>query len=187
MGNQPPGGSLVNAVVEGDVLKVRDELASSKVDVNGIRDADGKALLELAVAGRNAAVAQCLLVAGANPQIVNQFQNTPLHTAAGTGEADLIELLLQYNASPNVMNIDGMTPLDCCLHWQKTQPAQASNWKQVRAIQLIKERGGYAAKFSAEPMAVTSAIPFAQSHVVPVVAAAPQHEQQQVGAIPVKY
>ena len=184
MGNRTPGRSLVNAVEEGDVGKVRSELASLTVDINEVRDSDGNALLELAVAKRNAAVVQCLLSAGANPNIVNAFQNTPLHTAAGAGEDQLIRLLLQFQASPNVMNVDGMTPLDCVLHWQKTLPAQASNRNQVMAIQLIKDRGGYAAKFSAEPMAVTSAIPVAQSHVVPVAEAAPG---KQLGAMPVKY
>jgi len=184
MGNRAPRLGLTRAVAEGDETTVRNELASLKIDINDVRNEDGKTLLEIAVAHKRVRIVECLLQAGANPQVVNRYQNTPLHTAAGMGEVYLIEVLLKYNASPNIVNVDGMTPLDCCIHWQKTQPAQASNENQNRAEELLRSRGGYAAKFSTVPMAVTDANPVTQAVPVPVKS---NGQVETATAVPVKY
>ena len=52
-----------------------------------------------------------LLVAGADPNISDNFGNTPLHKAADKHNADLTRLLLAFGADPNISDNFGNTPL----------------------------------------------------------------------------
>lgn len=44
-------------------------------------------------------------------EAVNQFINTPLHTASMAGNVDCVRLLLEAGADVNAQNMDGSTPL----------------------------------------------------------------------------
>ena len=66
----------------------------------------------------------------------NSEGRTPLHTAAGEGNADLVELLLSHGASENAIDCCNNTPLDVCLLWCKDEPARD------RAAAVIRRWGG---------------------------------------------
>ncbi|KAL1645521.1 hypothetical protein SLS58_003830 [Diplodia intermedia] len=56
-------------------------------------------------------VVEALLVRGADVSSCKPNGSTALHCAAETGNCKSTQLLLLYNANPNVLDIDGMTPL----------------------------------------------------------------------------
>ena len=63
------------------------------------------------------AVAEFLLQNGANPDSTNDAGDTPLHKAAYTGRSELVNLLLKYKASVQIVNGEGlrasqMAPVD---------------------------------------------------------------------------
>lgn len=54
-----------------------------------------------------------LLSCGGDPNFVHQEKGTsPLHVAAGAGQASQVELLLVYGADPGAMDSFGKTPID---------------------------------------------------------------------------
>jgi ankyrin repeat protein len=78
---------------------------------------DGYPLLGLAVYFGRKETAQALLQAGANPNTssANQFKLRPIHSAAAHRDAEtsleLVRLLLNFDADPNVTQAGGWTPL----------------------------------------------------------------------------
>lgn len=52
-----------------------------------------------------------LLSKKANVNVPDRFNNTPLQTAAGSNNAELVKLLLMHGAHPNTVNNRGQTPL----------------------------------------------------------------------------
>jgi hypothetical protein len=48
---------------------------------------------------------------GVSPDTSNSFGLTSLHIAASTGNVEIIDILMEYNANSNVSCIDGWTPL----------------------------------------------------------------------------
>ena len=67
-------------------------------------------LLKAASEGHEACVRK-LLAAGADPNIANNYGNTPLHGAAHTVHEACVATLLAAGADPNVVNVNGDTPL----------------------------------------------------------------------------
>ncbi|XP_036176948.1 oxysterol-binding protein-related protein 1 isoform X2 [Myotis myotis] len=67
----------------------------------------GWAPLHLACYFGHRQVAQALLKAGAEVNVLNDMGDTPLHRAAFTGRKELVMLLLEYNADPTVVNGSG--------------------------------------------------------------------------------
>ncbi|KAJ6248399.1 ankyrin repeat and protein kinase domain-containing protein [Anaeramoeba flamelloides] len=54
-----------------------------------------------------------LLDHGADPNILNNHKQSPLHFAAIEGKLDLLELLLRKNANPNLRNGQNELPIEC--------------------------------------------------------------------------
>lgn len=59
-------------------------------------------------------IAKLLLDFGANPDIFDKNQDTPLHHASKKGNFDLVKLLLTNKADNRVKNLRSQTALDCC-------------------------------------------------------------------------
>lgn len=57
------------------------------------------------------AMAECLLSNGADPNVAQQGEWTPLHQAAAHGQVEMVRLLLKYDANAKTTNEDGETPL----------------------------------------------------------------------------
>lgn len=89
---------------------VFDILLEAGADIN-LKDGSQRTPLMIAVKSeyRSAFFAQRLLENGANPNIVDNFRNSPLHYAAMAGRLDMMDLLLKYGATESP-NARGLTP-----------------------------------------------------------------------------
>jgi len=56
-------------------------------------------------------IAIMLLENGADPDATDHFESTPLHRAAAKGNLKMVQILLQHNASVNIQDSEGNTPL----------------------------------------------------------------------------
>uniref|UniRef100_A0A8D2PFT1 Proteasome 26S subunit, non-ATPase 10 n=1 Tax=Zosterops lateralis melanops TaxID=1220523 RepID=A0A8D2PFT1_ZOSLA len=60
------------------------------------------------------AIAIMLLENGANPDATDHFESTPLHRAAAKGNLKMVQILVQHNATVDIRDSEGNTPLVCC-------------------------------------------------------------------------
>lgn len=56
-------------------------------------------------------IALLLLEKGADPNVTDKLQSTPLHRVSTMGNVRLIQLLLKQSASTNIQDSQGNTPL----------------------------------------------------------------------------
>jgi ankyrin repeat protein len=64
-----------------------------------------------AVAHKRASASQALLARGADPNRGHLMFGTPIHTAAGGGDPETLELLIEHGGDVNVRNSQGQTAL----------------------------------------------------------------------------
>jgi len=67
--------------------------------------------LHIAVKSAQGSSIQLLLDNGANMEVTNHKNSTPLHLAAEEGCIQVLEILLEHSASVHVTDQDGNTPL----------------------------------------------------------------------------
>ncbi len=72
----------------------------------------GNTALDSAVAANHADVARALLAAGANPNVRDSADYTPLHKAAANGNVETVRLLLDHGADAAAVRKGGGTPLE---------------------------------------------------------------------------
>ena len=77
------------------------------------------------VLNKNPEFTKVLLEHGANPRVVNGFNNTPLHFAVSSNHLKVVKLLLQHDVDIYHKNDFGSTPID----WAKTK-----NYKRMTKI-----------------------------------------------------
>jgi hypothetical protein len=80
-----------------------------------------------AVVNKQQTAARRLLEGGANPNHIHQRYGTPVHAAAGAGEAEMLKLLIDNRGDVNARNAQGQTPL---------QAIAASRAAMDRVVQL---------------------------------------------------
>eukprot|EP01147_Barroeca_monosierra_P000875 gene875-4145_t len=104
--------------------------------------------LHLATARGQLPVVRWLLMA--KPQLANTFTRetvTPLRIAAELGSLDIVQLLLQFEADPDVSDVHGVTPLNVAIDFNHQEIAQAilehkkhSNDSNPQGTQLLPPR-----------------------------------------------
>jgi ankyrin len=82
----------------------------AKTDV-AAADKAHESLIHYTVAFREARFVKLLLEHGADPNAVNEYGLTPLHSAADRGHLDTVKLLVESKAAVNAATKDGATPL----------------------------------------------------------------------------
>lgn len=100
---------LFDLARQGDTESLRGPLAKG-LAVN-IRDSNGNSLLMLASYNGHLDASKLLLEHGADPELANSRQQTPLSGAAFKGLADISQLLINHGADVNAATPDGKTPL----------------------------------------------------------------------------
>ncbi|TWW55201.1 26S proteasome non-ATPase regulatory subunit 10 26S proteasome regulatory subunit p28 [Takifugu flavidus] len=75
-------------------------------------------------------IALMLLENGADPNVTDKLESTPLHRASAKGNYRLIQLLLKQGASTNIQDSQGNTPLHL-----------ACDEERVEAAKLLVEHG----------------------------------------------
>lgn len=81
-------------------LKLISKLAEMEPDFE-MEDSDGNNALTLAVGISCPEVVEILLENGANPNVVNEHNYTPLMSSVSATNYEIVELLLEYGADPN--------------------------------------------------------------------------------------
>ncbi|MBS0236713.1 MAG: ankyrin repeat domain-containing protein [Proteobacteria bacterium] len=69
-----------------------------------------------------------MVKAGANVNIMNAKQETPMHMAAEYGQSTVIEKLYELGANPNTLNQNGMAPIHVCIERYN----EVENYAQLR-------------------------------------------------------
>ena len=111
-----PSPDLFEAAALGETELVEELLEKTPEGARAVAP-DGFGVLGLAVYFGRPETAQVLLKAGANPDTssANEFKVWPIHSAAANRDADtsleLVRMLLEWDANPNVTQAGGWTPL----------------------------------------------------------------------------
>lgn len=143
---------VFNAVAEGRV----PELAYYLDDGCGedLRDEDGRTLLVQAVVSKQAEAARLLLSRGANPDLPSfDTGRVALHFAAATGDVQMIEALLDYQAMTDYTDEFDWTPLHMATARGKLEAVkalveaganlEARDRQNDRPIELAELRGSH--------------------------------------------
>lgn len=101
---------LADAVRSGQRAEALKMLAEQPGSVD-TAEADGSTALLWAAHWNDLELVQQLLKAGANPNVQNELQSTPLAEAAFNANTGIIQALLDAGADANAAGADGQTPL----------------------------------------------------------------------------
>ena len=101
--------------------RVVQRLVNDKVDLNAAASRFGGTALHGAVLRQHLHVAKILLEAGADPNIADWNQDSPLHTAAAYGFVDGINLLLSFGALAQLKDLASRTPYDWAVFSGQTE------------------------------------------------------------------
>lgn len=125
-GGSPPEAPVADAAMLGDVARV-EALIRQGADLNAAQG-DGMTALHWAAELGHGDLAQRLIAAGADPQVVTRMGDyTPLHIAARGGHAEIVETLLEGGADPAARTSPGGST---ALHFA----ASTSSADAVRAL-----------------------------------------------------
>lgn len=142
--NRGGDAALVLAVKTGHLDVVKTLLAHKDVALNEV-DSSNWSALHLAAYGNKLEVAECLLAAGANVNVLGPSSRTALMLAAEYGHVDILKLLLRYNRF-NVLQVDatGQTALHIAVAYNKPEAvgcllAAGANLKLTNGVGISAE------------------------------------------------
>ncbi len=98
---------LINSAISGDLSNVKT-LIEHGANIDEQASNLNTALLE-AIHFRHEKIAMYLISANANVNTINIDQRTPLFVAAREGFLDIVKVLIENGADPDIPDIDGMT------------------------------------------------------------------------------
>ena len=102
---------LCESFVPGELADMASTLAKSISNLNG-RNTDGESPLHLAAKCLEyGECIQTLIANGGSVNFENNHQETPLHLAVSQDNTLAMEILLQHEADPNILDVLGHTPL----------------------------------------------------------------------------
>ncbi|XP_076684312.1 uncharacterized protein LOC143377171 [Andrena cerasifolii] len=120
-GNQHASKSLMSAVCEGRLERVRELISSFGLPYSR-NQSEGYDLLRTAIEKKHAEIANLLLANGCKVNKKNKNRvNSPLHYAAINGEVELVRVLLDKGAKVDARNSHGKTPLHNGVTSRKTE------------------------------------------------------------------
>src|SRR5262245_36740962 len=150
----PQATALVQAAVKGDVAEIDRLLAAGvAVDAEGLAPLPTQPMgamaqvfagqlpqipmtpLLAAVSHKRPAAAERLLERGADANRVHHLFGTPVHAAAGGGEAELLRLLIDHGGDVNARNAHQQTPL------QAVRQARSTIERLAQAQEMMKSMG----------------------------------------------
>lgn len=102
--------SVHDAAWEGDLQSVKRAIEVDRMDVES-RDRFGNEILFHAVSGNHMDVVRYLVEQGASPLIRSGDGSTLVHIAAGLGETNMVNFLLQQQCPIDEQDVNGETPL----------------------------------------------------------------------------
>ncbi len=105
---------LMQACRDGSTEIIQFLCNHHQVDINAT-DEDGATALREAVMNHRIECVEILLKSNAEVNILGPQRYTVLNTAACFGFEDIMKLLLEHNADPDLPNVDGNTPLICAI------------------------------------------------------------------------
>lgn len=88
---------VLKYIRKGSVSKLRNFVRQNDVNLNKIRDSQGRSVLHLACYLGEGRIARCLLRCGADPCVTDECGNTPLHTA--------LEYAMEFNSESVFMDL----------------------------------------------------------------------------------
>ena len=111
------GTTLLHLAARVGCVEMVHRLLKEKVEVNP-RDEDGNSPLALAISYRVGSpkekdymiIVDLLIGAGANVNHKNNYNSTPLHSAAGHGNIEIVKLLIAHKVKINFKDDNGYTP-----------------------------------------------------------------------------
>src|SRR6185295_4117909 len=89
-------------------------------------------------------IVKFLIENGANTHIADNIGFTPLHDAAGSGNRDVVMLLLDYNVNINAVSKDGETPLSIAI--RDAQDMAKKNLEGRNPVDIVELLLQYGAK-----------------------------------------
>lgn len=109
---QSEGYKFLQAVKEAknnDVIAALNKPGSTVVNTKDVTS--GEAALHITVRRGDASYTTFLLQKGADPNIRDARNNTPMMVAVDAGRTDMVPILLAGKANPNLANASGETPI----------------------------------------------------------------------------
>ena len=143
--------ALCNAVRSGDLLAVKEQLASG-VDINAGDTEFGVTALSWAALLGNTEIAKFLIAKGADVNAKSRDGSTPLHSAAFLGHTEIAELLIQKGAEVSPKNYRDETPLDASVvDWETTNfiagllkikvAAEKVKVGRAKVVEILRQHG----------------------------------------------
>ncbi|OQS04277.1 hypothetical protein THRCLA_03480 [Thraustotheca clavata] len=132
----PPGAEIANSVIECmrngcEVQELENLLRSQGSCVLGVDDEGNSVLLMASKLGAPLDTFQLLLRYGADPNLVNEKDESALLVLSAAGECEIVELLIQHGVKINQKCSNGMTTLHT-----------AASTGEIRMLQLLVAHGG---------------------------------------------
>lgn len=128
-------GGLLAAVAHGntDAIETMIMCGMGEYEIDHI-SVNGKTALTFAIETRNNDLARRLIRAGADPRAADAQKNTPMHIAAKNNDSDMIDFLIENEASTETENSAGLKP-------RQLATAEAVISRLTRAVHDSREQG----------------------------------------------